>query len=85
MHRVLMDPPPDPKENFNWQCRDPLENISLNRTWGQKSPLRLWYHQSVLADLNKVNIRFSLGTSPNDTSLIKIAASLTGMSNFIYG
>ena len=80
-----MDPPPDPKENFNWQCRDPLENISLNRTWGQKSQLRLWYHQSVLAELNKVNIGSSLGTSPNDTGLIQIAAPLTEMSNFIYG
>ena len=80
-----MDPPPDPKENFNWKCRDPLENISLNRTWGQKSQLRLWYHQSVLAELNKVNIGSSLGTSPNDPGLIKIAATLTEMSNFIYG
>ena len=60
-----MDPPPDPKENFNWQCRDPLENISLNRTWGQKSPLRLWYHQSVLADLNKVKYTFFTGHISN--------------------
>ena len=80
-----MDPPPDPKGNFNWQCRDLLENISLNRTWGQKSQLRLWYHQSVLAELNKVNIGSSLDTSPNDTGLIKIAAPLTEMSDFIYG
>ena len=44
MHRVLMDPPPDPKENFNWRRHDLLENMTLIRTLGHESQLWLYYH-----------------------------------------